>query len=341
MELLTLYHAVAEQLDRLDFAALYPGYHRYPFALYDEEQVCLEGQLFPWDDRFLGNTSIEYEGRRIAIWSVALDPQPPVALAANMAHEMFHCFQFDEGERRFPDDLRLLNAPVEPDFYRLKLAENRALAAACRTGEKEELLRFAALRNKRARRFPHVTAEEWKTETIEGTAETVCLRALRVLDPTRYTETRERYLAKLENELPLLFDARRLCYYTGTVLCLALEQLGLPLRNEFTGATLYEQNCPTETLCADAPEEAALTALFTEHIQKQQALIEAHRQAHAFIPCEAAICGYDPMNMFRVGQQLYCSHFLFIHQGETTRRLDGPVLAQLAPGSDHHITGYC
>ena len=50
MELLTLYHAVAEQLDRLDFAALYPGYHRYPFALYDEEQVCLEGQLFPWDD---------------------------------------------------------------------------------------------------------------------------------------------------------------------------------------------------------------------------------------------------------------------------------------------------
>ena len=30
---------------------------------------------------------------------------------------MFHCFQFDEGERRFPDDLRLLNAPVEPDFY--------------------------------------------------------------------------------------------------------------------------------------------------------------------------------------------------------------------------------
>ena len=43
--------------------------------------------------------------------------------------------------------------------------------------KKEELLRFAALRNERARRFPHVTAEEWKTETIEGTAETVCLRA--------------------------------------------------------------------------------------------------------------------------------------------------------------------
>lgn len=340
MELLPFYHAVAEQLDRLDFTALCPGYHRYPFALYDEKQVCLEGQLFPWDDRFLGNTSIEYDGRRIAIWSVALDPQPPVALAANMAHEMFHCFQFDEGERRFPDDLRLLNAPGEPDFYRLKLAENRVLATACRTGEKEELLRFAALRNERARRFPQITMEEWKTETIEGTAETVCLRALRVLDPTRYAETRERYLAKLENELPLLFDARRLCYYTGTVLCLALEQLGLPLRNEFTGVTLYEQNRPTEVQADNAPEEPALTALFTEYTEKQQALIEAHRRAHPFIPCAAAICGYDPMNMVRVGQQLYCSHFLFIRQGETTRRLDGPVLAQLAPGSDHHITGY-
>lgn len=340
MELLTLYHAVAEQLDRLDFAALYPGYHRYPFALYDEEQVCLEGQLFPWDDRFLGNTSIEYEGRRIAIWSVALDPQPPVALAANMAHEMFHCFQFDEGERRFPDDLRLLNAPVEPDFYRLKLAENRALAAACRTGEKEELLRFAALRNERARRFPHVTAEEWKTETIEGTAETVCLRALRVLDPTRYTETRERYLAKLENELPLLFDARRLCYYTGTVLCLTLERLHRPLYNLFSGASLYEQNRPTDALCFEAPEVPALAALFAEHLKEQQTTLAAHRQARPFHPCEAAICGYDPMNMFRLDQWLYCSHFLFIRQDGAAQQLHGPVLAQLAPGSDHHIIGY-
>ncbi len=134
---------------------------------------------------------------------------------------------------------------------------------------------------------------------------------------------------------------RRLCYYTGTVLCLALEQLGLPLRNEFTGATLYEQNCPTETLCADAPEEAALTALFTEHIQKQQALIEAHRQAHAFIPCEAAICGYDPMNMFRVGQQLYCSHFLFIHRGKPPAGWMARCWRSSPPGSDHHITGYC
>ena len=341
MELLSQFQAVSAQLDRLDFAALYPEYHRFPFALYNEEQVCLEGQLFPWDDRFLGNTSIEYEGQRIAIWSVALDPLPPVSLAASMAHEMFHCFQFEQGERRFPDDLRLLNAPTERDFYRLKLAENRALAAACRTGDAAEFRRFAALRNERAARFPQIAAEEWKAETIEGTAETVCLRALRVLDPTQYAETQERYLAKLENDLPLLFDARRLCYYTGTVLCLALERLGLPLYNDFTDTTLYEQNRPTEALCADAPEEAALTALFTEHTQKQQALIEAHRQAHAFIPCEAAICGYDPMNMVRLGQALYCSHFLFIRQGETTHRLDGPVLAQLAPESDRRITGYC
>ena len=257
-----------------------------------------------------------------------------------MAHEMFHCFQFEQGEHRFPDDLRLLNAPTEQDFYQLKLAENCALAVACRTGDAAEFRRFAALRNERAAHFPQIAAEEWKAETIEGTAETVCLRALRVLDPAQYAEALACYLAKLENELPLLFDARRLCYYTGTVLCLTLERLGLPLRNEFTGATLYEQNRPTETLCADAPEEAALTAPFTEHTQKQQTLIEAHRQAHAFVPCKAAICGYDPMNMVRAGQALYCSHFLFIRQGETTRRLDGPVLVQLAPGSDHHITGY-
>lgn len=44
MELLPLCRAVAEQLDRLDFSSLYPGYHRFPFALYNEEQICLEGR---------------------------------------------------------------------------------------------------------------------------------------------------------------------------------------------------------------------------------------------------------------------------------------------------------
>ena len=270
MELLSLSQAVAQQLDRLDFSALYPGYHRFPFALYNEERVCLEGQLFPWDDRFLGNTSIEYEGQRIAIWSVALDPLPPVSLAASMAHEMFHCFQFEQGEHRFPDDLRLLNAPTEQDFYQLKLAENCALAIACRTGDAAEFRRFAALRNERAAHFPQIAAEEWKAETIEGMAETVCLRALRVLDPAQYAEALACYLAKLENELPLLFDARRLCYYTGTVLCLTLERLGLPFYNDFTGTTLYEQNRPTDALCFEAPEVPALAALFAEHLKEQQ-----------------------------------------------------------------------
>ncbi len=340
MELLPLCRAVAEQLDRLDFSSLYPGYHRFPFALYNEEQICLEGRLIPWDNRFLGNTSIEYEGQRIAIWNVALDPQPPVTLAASMVHEMFHCYQFEQGESRFPDDLRLLHIPTEPTFYLLKLAENRALAAACRTGDSTEWERFAALRNARAQKFPDAAAEEWKAETVEGTAETMCLRALRVLDPAQYTATLDGYLAKLEDDLPLLLDARRLCYYTGTVLCLTLERLHRPLYNLFSGASLYEQNRPTDALCFEAPEVPALAALFTERLKEQQSTLAAHRQAHPFHPCEAAICGYDPMNMFRLDQWLYCSHFLFIRQDGAAQQLHGPVLAQLAPGSDHRIIGY-
>ena len=123
-------------------------------------------------------------------------------------------------------------------------------------------------------------------------AETVCLRALRVLDPAQYAEALACYLAKLENELPLLFDARRLCYYTGTVLCLTLERLGLPFYNDFTGTTLYEQNRPTDALCFEAPEVPALAALFAEHLKEQQTTLAAHRQARPFHPCEAGISGF-------------------------------------------------
>ena len=57
-----LYETMKARLDGVDFGAIWEGFHRYPFALYNDEYVWLDGQVIPHDNRFLGNTCIEYGG---------------------------------------------------------------------------------------------------------------------------------------------------------------------------------------------------------------------------------------------------------------------------------------
>ena len=51
-------------------------------------------------------------------------------------------------------------------------------------------------------------------ETVEGTAEFVGLQALRTLSPEKYQRELDRYRALLQQPGPLLTDARRMAYYT-------------------------------------------------------------------------------------------------------------------------------
>ena len=58
--------------------------------------------MFPVDNRFLGNTSIEYDNKYIAIWKVTESDKKNIDnLTASLIHEMFHAHQFANNEKRF------------------------------------------------------------------------------------------------------------------------------------------------------------------------------------------------------------------------------------------------
>lgn len=123
MNLTTLWHAVDDRLNQLDFSVLADGFRRYRFALYTEREACLDGALMPRPDGFLGNTAVPCEGEFIAIWSMDADPIEDVdRLAASLVHEMFHCHQFACGETRFPSDLALLADPGDARSFEAKHA---------------------------------------------------------------------------------------------------------------------------------------------------------------------------------------------------------------------------
>ena len=118
MELTQLYASLRRTLAQLDFNDLFPGFHPYPFALYTDENACLDGQLLPRPQEFYGNTAVLRGGRYIAIWNVDLDPPRDMdRFAAHMVHEMFHCHQFTCGETRFPEDLAILACPVSAERF--------------------------------------------------------------------------------------------------------------------------------------------------------------------------------------------------------------------------------
>ena len=357
MNLLSVYQDVEKNLQKLDFSLLHPGFHKYRFALYTQEQVCLDGELLPYDERFLANTAICLDGEYIAIWDMgcgeesALDTE---LLTYQIVHEMFHCFQFENGETRFPNDLKLLNAPADFGYYTGKYLENQYLAEAFsqETGNGESmkkgaeaLQQFSALRNSRFSRYGEYMLEELKAETAEGAAEFVGLKALKFITPAKYHAIIKNYLGKLRNDLPLLFDTRRLSYYTGALFCLAIERFQPPLKNAFGGLPIFLQNPLQTALSETMPWQPvqnceALSREFHKLREKQERMISDHRKNNHYTACPAVICGYDPMNMFRTGNLLYCSHFLFLQSDTETIRLDGPILAVLKDGTANEVLGY-
>ena len=63
--------------------------------------------------------------------------------------------------------------------------------------------------------------------------------------------------------------------------------------------------------------------------------------AHAsYVPCDALIVGYDPMNMFQVRNMVYCSYFVCLNEGGQTKAINSAVLLVLTGESERGICGY-
>lgn len=138
-----LYNKVEQILNTVNFNDIWDGFSKYEFALYDEETVYLEADTIPVDNRFLGNTAIDYNGRLIAIWKI-LNPleEDTEYLASNLVHEMFHVFQKSKSENRFPNDLIMLSYPDSIDNFIAKRRENQAVCNAFLSENEDEKLGY-------------------------------------------------------------------------------------------------------------------------------------------------------------------------------------------------------
>lgn len=348
----TLYHSVYETLQRVDFPALFSGFHEFPFALYDHNTVYLPQGEIPYDNRFLGNTAIEFEGGYLAIWNVE-EPQKEnvTQLAASLVHEMFHAFQRTRGDKRYPYDLIGLDYPRTAEVLTTKAAEyallNEAFHETDASKKRAALLRFIAWRKHRHVWMGDIVLQELLTETAEGMAEYVSLKALMELSEPLYRATTELHLKNLTIDAPTALDMRKLAYASGSLFLLALDGAGLSFAHEVGEEKHTVFELVSEGVAPEAPPapQSGIVEAAHERIRAYEASIEEKlNQFRALatekIEGEFFICGYDPMNMVKQNGKVLCSRFVMLNADGETIFINGPVLLHMKSGSHNKVTAY-
>lgn len=344
MDLLETFRTVDAMLDKLDFATLFSGFHRYRYALYTDSEICLDGEMLPYQVDFRGNTALEFNGECIAIWNMETDPAEDTELLAyGLVHEMYHCHQRANGEKRYPSELALLHYSGDIGNFEKKYNENLYLADAWEKNDVQALQKFTWIRNMRIGENPDMVQQELKIETVEGMAEYVGLKALQTINSEKFAAVTGGYLQKLRAQDGLVFDLRRICYYSGALYALCLDRHGKQIDNDFScEQTVYEQN--SWAVSADGSVVIRsydfIPYQFTELTKERERLIAHSIRQWGYTACKAYICGFDPMNMFRVGDFVYCKNFVCLDTGGTVRTMNTSVVLRMNENSDQEIVGY-
>ena len=224
MELETAYRGVEARLARLDFGALYGGFHPFPFALYDADRAFTEGKYIGKPSEFLGNTSVRYEGRQIAIWNLTQAEEDLDVLSSKLAHEMLHAFQHDMEEKRWADErAALVRYRYDADSFSVKLEEAACMKTCLENDAPEAFERLLSLRKARAACFPFEYDYEARIEQIEGTANYVELAALERLAPEKAARRRERMFSELIDPASY-FPVRPITYLSGAAFLMCLKK---------------------------------------------------------------------------------------------------------------------
>ena len=234
MELEQAYREIETRLDRIDFSSLFHGFHRFPFALYNETQAYMDGRYFDKPDSFMGCTSIRYNGKDTAIWNLSDHLSDPDVLTSKIVHEMLHAFQNASGEKRWADErAALVKYCYEEANFAARL-EEAALIRECLAGEKPEAFaRLLQLRRARMDCFPFVYDYEARIEQIEGTAYFVEHEALAQLDPAKADKSWTEMIEGLADPARY-FPVRAVTYLSGAAFIACLRKYTDMMTDEFS-----------------------------------------------------------------------------------------------------------
>lgn len=347
---------------------LWAGFKIYPYAIYDSSNYYLVTDskitdlesLTPTiyrgktDERFVGNTAIAYDERFIAIWDAKTTGEiKSEQLTAMIIHEMFHAFQSEKGEKRFPNELLGISYPLTVDYLMMRHRERSYLLKACtaenKTLQLKLLAQFFQLRIQRQQHLGEYLDYEKAIESVEGTAVYVEFKALQKLtaNGTSLAEYLKGYHTISKEQLNIRLSS----YNQGLLLSLIADRLLGKWQADFMKSQEYLSDfilkslenrlnsAMTTTLDSlavyDSNDESLLKACLHEWEAERNeifAQFERTKKGQTILgPIKAT--GIDPMNITMKGPMVIHKNFLRIKDGEEEKVLDGPVKTEIG----HHL----
>ena len=314
----------------IDFNFLYKGFHSCDFALYNQEYVYFNQRIEKFDERFIGNTTINYNGENIAIWNLEFGIEDDQIFASKIIHEMFHTYQMNQKEIRFPNEFLGLHYNYDKHNLSWKYNETMFLVDAYTNKSMDSFKKFISSRKDRELQFKNETEYEYKIETIEGMARFVELKALAQLNIEKYQKEMCNMINNIsipDNYIPI----RTICYNIGALILITAEQFGIAIDHK-----IGLEQCPIfHIVSADIKKHCSYelksinTIFVNQYIKKMENVItEILNNPHEIIPCDA-LTGLDPMNTFKRREYYIFQHFVRIKYKEIETNIFGETLGKI------------
>ena len=297
-----IHSEISQRLKKVDFNGIFPHFHPFRFALYDNEKVYFADSIIPKDDRFIGNTAIQYEREWIAIWNLTDRNFDINSLAACIVHEMFHAYQQETNEKRFPDEMMGCFYPRNLENFNQKYRENLLLADLIHKFDEVVWQNFMNLRKNRLKLYPQCVDYEIKIEAIEGMAVYVELEALKMINPELYRIKLNKCISNLKNP-NLIFNIRRISYDSGSIIQSIIHN------NQLEQIEWDEESSVLDSEIHVSSVD--LGASFQKYYDKIDKRINNNlEQAEKLEISGMTLFGFDPYNVRSSGSYLYHPHFI-------------------------------
>lgn len=226
MNLEDVYIDIKNIIDDVDFSLLWDGFVPLKFAIYNADECFFDGMYIDKTDAFIANTAILHNNEYIAIWNIMGVPDLEI-LASKIIHEMFHGFQMENNESRFPDELESL---VEYSYTNInlsmKLEENKLIEKLLMRFDEAVYERFKAHRKYRLLNFKYEYEYESAIEQIEGSATYVELNALKQISKTKYQLKMKEILGEIRTPINYV-PIRIVSYSIGALLFELIKKYNL------------------------------------------------------------------------------------------------------------------
>ncbi len=330
MDLAYAYAQIENRLEKLDFSALFRGFRRLPFALYDDTRVYFEGAYVEKTASFLGNTSILYNGAHTAIWKLSDDAPDFDVLTSKIVHEMLHAFQNVSGETRWADErAALVKYRYSEANFAARLEEAECMRICLTEGAQDTFRKLLSLRKARMERFPYAYDYESRIEQIEGTAHFVELAALTQLDEEKAAKSRADMLEALADPARY-FPVRHITYFSGAAFLACLRRYTDFDTDAFTDTPFALAALENAQPCSLPEHDARVSACFAEwQAQAEKQIAQTIQKGELVLEGTYRLIMWNVFDAAWNGKYAILTSFFGYIEGMTLPDTDEALFAQM------------